>query len=161
MHHHLSFLPHQLNVEFVFSGSLEDGSHVPHLFPDIFIKGSMFLQLAFELPPNTYAHKERLLYLDCLDEDRRALAMANANHKLNFKAQYNPPIRPHMFAESNMVLVHGQDHDRLGSSKFEPIWLGPYVVKQVLTNGAYELVYHKVCPLREPRNEIFLKRFLA
>ena len=122
MHHHLSFLPHQLNVKSVSSGSLEDGSHVPHLFYDIFIKGNMSLKLAFELPPNTYAHEDRLLYLDCLDEDRRALAMANENHKLHFKAQYNPPVQPHMFAESNMVLVDDQDHDRLGSGKFEPIW---------------------------------------
>lgn len=161
MHHHLPFLPHSLNVESVFSGSLEDGSHVPHLFYDIFIKGNMFLKLAFELPLNTYAHEERLLYLDCLDEDRQALAMVNESHKLHFKAQYNPPMRPHMFAESNMVLVYDQDHDRLGSGKFEPICLGPYVVKQVLTNEAYELVYHEGCPLREPRNGLFLKWLLA
>lgn len=70
MHHHLYFLPHQLNVESVSSSSLEDGSHVPFLFYDIFIKGNVFLKLAVELPPNTYAHKEHLLYLDCLDEDR-------------------------------------------------------------------------------------------
>lgn len=87
--------------------------------------------------------------------------MANENHKLHFKAQYNLPMRPHMFVESNMVLVYDQDHDRLGSGKFESIWLGPYVVKQVLTNGAYELVYPKGCPLREPRNGLFLKWFFA
>ena len=119
------------------------------------------LKLAVELLPNTSAEEERLLYLSQLDEDRRASAMANESHKKRIKAQYDQSVRPRTFAEGDLVLVYDQDHDILGAGKFEPMWHGPYTVKRVLEKGAYELVDHEGCSLREPRNGLYLKRYFA
>lgn len=44
------------------------------------------------------------------------------------------------------------ESERLGSGKFEPMWLDPYTVKCVLAKGAYELVNFGGVPLRQTRN---------
>ena len=87
--------------------------------------------------------------------------MANESHKKRIKAQYDQSVRPRTFAEGDLVLVYDQDHDILGARKFEPMWHGPYTIKRVLEKGAYELVDHEGCPLREPRNGLYLKRYFA
>jgi hypothetical protein len=46
----------------------------------------------------------------------------------------------------------------LGVRKFEAMWRGPYIVKQVLEKGAYELVAYDGIPLSEPRNGLYLKK---
>ena len=49
-----------------------------------------------------------------------------------------------------MVLVYDQDHDKLGARKLETMWHGPYIVKNVLQKGSYELVDYDGNPLNEP-----------
>ena len=49
----------------------------------------------------------------------------------------------------------------LGAGKFNPVWYGPYVVKQVLEKGAYELVDYEGKALAEPRNGLYLKKYYA
>ena len=49
----------------------------------------------------------------------------------------------------------------LGAGKFEPLWMGPYIVKRVLAKGAYELVDYDGIPLSQPRNGLYLKRYYA
>ena len=41
------------------------------------------------------------------------------------------------------------------------MWHGPYVVKQVLEKGAYELVNYEVTTLVEPRKGLYLKKYYA
>jgi hypothetical protein len=59
------------------------------------------------------------------------------------------------------VLVYDQDHDKLGTGKFEPLWHGPYVFKHTLQKGAYELVDYEGNILPEPRNGLYLKKYYA
>jgi len=49
-----------------------------------------------------------------------------------------------------LVLIYNQEADKLGAGKFEPVWMGPYIVKRVLAKGAYELVDYDGTPLSQP-----------
>lgn len=50
--------------------------------------------------------------------------------------------------------------DKLGLGKFQPMWLGPYIFKQVLAKGAFELVDFGGTPLAQPRNGLYLKNIM-
>ena len=41
------------------------------------------------------------------------------------------------------------------------MWHGPYVVKNVLKKGAYELVDYEGMAMAEPRNGLYLKKYYA
>ena len=65
------------------------------------------------------------------------------------------------FSEGYLVLFWDQDKEPLGVGKFNPMWHGPYVVKNLLEKGAYELVYYEGTALAEPRNGLYLKKYYA
>lgn len=52
-----------------------------------------------------------------------------------------------------------QDCEKKG--KFEPNWLGPYVITAKYGLGAYQLATPKGDPLDEPMNIMHLKKFYA
>ena len=52
-------------------------------------------------------------------------------------------------------------NEKLGVGKFESMWHGPYIVKNVLEEGAYELVDYDGVSLGKPRNGIYLKKYNA
>ena len=97
------------------------------------------LKLSIELLPNTLLEEERILYLERLDETHRIAAMVIKAQKKRVKARFYQILSPCTFAEGNLVLLYNQANDKLGASKFEPIWHGPYIVKCVLQKDAYEL----------------------
>ena len=119
------------------------------------------LKLAIELLPETTPLEERLLYLEQLDEHHRDAVTANEAHKKRVKAQYDKTVRPRVYSEGDLVLLYDQDKDKLGAGKFNPMWMGPYIVKRVLKRGAYELVDFEGFPLKEPRNGLYLKKYYA
>ena len=57
--------------------------------------------------------------------------------------------------------MYDQAHDKLGAGKFQPMWHGPYIIKHVLQNGAYELIDYEGHPLEQPRNGLYLKKYYA
>jgi len=77
------------------------------------------------------------------------------------KIQYDKVVCPKVFSEGNLVLVYDQDKDALGPGKFKPMWYGPFVIKNVLKKGSYELVDFDGNALAEPRNGLNLKRYYA
>ena len=95
------------------------------------------LKLYFELLPNTSIEEERFLYLNNLDETRRAVALANVAHKKRVKAQYDKSVQPRIYNEGDLVLTYNQRHDKLGKGKFESMWYGPFIISKVLEKGAY------------------------
>lgn len=119
------------------------------------------LQMAIELRPATSEEERRLLYLDQLDENRRDAALAIETHAKRIKAQYDRNVTPRNFSEGDLVLLYDQENDKLGTGKFVPMWHVPYVVKQKLVKGAYELVYFDGASLGKPRNGLYLKRYYA
>ena len=63
------------------------------------------------------------------------------------KSHFYQTVSPHSSIEGDLILLYDQAHDKLGASKFQPMWHGPYIVKHVLKNGAYELINYEGIPL--------------
>ena len=100
-----------------------------------------------ELLPDTSPEEERVLYLEWLDETRRLAAWVIEAQKKQVKAHFDQMVSPCSFIEGNLILLYDQAHDKLGVGKFQPMWHGPYIVKRVLNNGAYELIDFEGYPL--------------
>ena len=49
----------------------------------------------------------------------------------------------------------------MGEGKFKPMWFRPFIVKEVLKKGTYHLVDFDGNALAEPRNGLYLKRWVA
>jgi hypothetical protein len=96
-----------------------------------------------------------------LDKTCRDVILVIETQKKHVKAQYDNNVKPCVFSEGDLVLLYEQDHDLLGAGKFDPMWCGPYIVKQVLDKAVYELVDYDGIPLSEPRNGIYLKKYYA
>jgi hypothetical protein len=119
------------------------------------------LKLVVELLPNTSVKEERLLYLMRLDETCHDATLVIETQKKRVKSQYDKNVKPRVFSEGDLVLLYEQDHDLLGTEKFEAMWHGPYIIKRVLEKGAYELVDYDGIPLSKPRNGFYLKKYYA
>ena len=110
------------------------------------------LKLAIELLPDTSEEEVRLLNLIHLDEMRHEDKLGNEAHKRRIKVQYDKNVQPRIYSEGDLVLLYDQEANVIGTRKFEPLWHGPYIVKKVLSKGAYELVDYDGIPLAQPRN---------
>ena len=119
------------------------------------------LKLAVELFPDTSSEEEHFLYLEWLDETCRLAALVIEAQKKRVKAHFDQSVSPRSFVEGDLVLLYDQAHEKLGAGKFQPMWHGPYIVKRVLKNGAYELVDYEGVPLAQPRNGLYLKKYYA
>eukprot|EP00253_Pinus_taeda_P006767 PITA_06767 len=115
------------------------------------------LKLVVELLPV----KERLLYLERLDETRRLASLAIEAQKKRVKTHFDNSVNPRSFVEGDLVLLYDQAKDKLGAGKLEPMWHGPYILKRVLQKGAYELINYEGNPLDKPRNGLYLKKYYA
>jgi hypothetical protein len=80
-----------------------------------------YLKLVVELLPNTSIEEERILYLMQLDETHHDVALVIETQKKNVKAQYDKHVKPRVFSEGDLVLLHEKDCDFLGVGKFEPM----------------------------------------
>ena len=80
--------------------------------------------------------------------------MDNEHHKKCDKVQCDNNVKPRVFSEGYLILLYDQESKILGSEKFDPMWLGPYIVK-----GAYVLVDFDGFPLAQPRNVLYLKKY--
>jgi len=105
------------------------------------------LKLAINLLPDTSDEEARFLELIHIDETCREAALANKAHKKWIRAQYDHNVKPHIFSEGDLVLLYDQEANKLGTGKFESLWMGPYIVKHVLAKGAYNLVDYDGIPL--------------
>ena len=119
------------------------------------------LKLAINLLPKTSEEEACFLELIRLDETRRNAMLANEAHKKSIKVQYDRNFKPRIFLEGDLVLLYDQEVDKIGAGKFEPLWMGTYIVKRVLEKCAYELVDYDWIPLLQARNEFYLKRYYA
>eukprot|EP00253_Pinus_taeda_P005405 PITA_05405 len=119
------------------------------------------LKLEIDLLPETSEEEVRFLELIHLGETHSDSTLANESHKKRVKAQFGKNVKPCVFSEGDLVLLYDQDSDKLGAGKFEPLWMGPYIVKRVLAKEAYELIDYDGIPLSQPRNGLYLKRYYA
>ena len=105
--------------------------------------------------------EERLIHLEQLDEQRRDALVALEVNKHHIKVQYDKCVRPRNFSEGDLLLLWDQAKEPLGARKFNLMWHGPFMVKQVLDKGTYELVDYEGTSLAETRNELYLKKYYA
>eukprot|EP00253_Pinus_taeda_P026236 PITA_26236 len=119
------------------------------------------LKLTVYLLPGTSEEEAHFLELIQLDKTHRDAALANEAHKKRVKAQFDKNVKPCVFSEGDLVLPYDRDSNKLGAGKFEPLWMGPYIVKRVLAKGAYELVDYDGIPLSQPRNGLYRMCYYA
>eukprot|EP00253_Pinus_taeda_P011946 PITA_11946 len=114
-----------------------------------------------DLLPRTLEEEARFLELIQLDETHLNAVSSNEAHKKRVKAQFDKNVKPRVFSEGYLVLLYNQESDKLGARKFKSLWMGPYIVKHVLSKEAYELMDYDGIPLAQPRNGLYLKRYYA
>ena len=119
------------------------------------------LKLVVELLPDTSPEEECLLYLEILDETRRLAALVIEAQKKRVKSHFDQTVSPCSFIEGYLVLLYDQAYDKPWAGKFQPMWHGPYIIKHILKNGAYELIDYEGLPLEQPRNGLYLKKYYA
>ena len=93
---------------------------------------------------------QRMLALDKIELNKKRVARS-----------YNKKIRPKKFKEGDLVwkcvLPLKQRHPEWG--KWSPTWEGPYVVTEVLKNGAYRYKNLEGEVYTDPINGLYLKRY--
>lgn len=74
---------------------------------------------------------------------------------------YNHKVIPRNFKVGDLVLKENprNQQDREKKGKFEPNWLGPYVIISVYGSGVYQLTTSEGDILDEPTNSIHLKKY--
>nr|XP_027068875.1 uncharacterized protein LOC113694208 [Coffea arabica] len=104
----------------------------------------------------------RLEELEALDEKRLEAQQRIECYQARLSKAFNKHVRPRSFQIGELVLAvrkpiiltHG------GQRKFTPKWDGPYVVREVYTNGSYKLVAENGLRVG-PINGKYLKRYYA
>nr|XP_027093723.1 protein NYNRIN-like [Coffea arabica] len=104
----------------------------------------------------------RLEELEALDEKRLETQQRIECYQARLSKAFNKHVRPRSFQIGELVLAvrrpiiltHG------GQRKFTPKWDGPYVVREVYTNGSYKLVAEDGLRVG-PINGKYLKRYYA
>ena len=81
--------------------------------------------------------------------------------KTQSKSHYDSHVHPHTFREGDLVLVYDQANDNIAKENFDSMWYGPYVIHRCLSKWAYLLAGSDGRPLKNPRNELYLKVFYA
>jgi hypothetical protein len=119
------------------------------------------LHTTIELLPETSPMEQRLLTLESLDEDRRCSLQNNEAAKKWSKATFDHHVNLLSFNKGYLVLGYEISHDTLVHGKFESLWHGSYIVQNCLTKGTYILASLEGCPLKEPINGLYLKKFYA
>lgn len=105
------------------------------------------LKLAIKLLPITSLEEEQFLFLARLDETLCDATLTSEIHKKRVKAHFDQNVNPRLYSKGDLALVYDQENDNLGASKFESIWHGPYIVKNSLAKGTYDLVDYDNIPL--------------
>ena len=103
-------------------------------------------------------HELELLDEKCLDALNHLQAYQD-----HLRRSYHKKIKNQKFEVGNIVLMENQKNlqERPKKGKFEPNWLGPYVITTSYGSGAYQLATPEGKTLDEPMNILHLKKFYA
>eukprot|EP00253_Pinus_taeda_P017500 PITA_17500 len=85
------------------------------------------------------ALEERLTQLVELEEEIFLAGFHQQVQKQHKKAWHDRPIKLRNFKVNDMVLLYDRKFDKF-SRKFRMPWLGPYVIKEITDNGAFQLI---------------------
>lgn len=106
--------------------------------------------------------KLRLQELEALDEKRLEAQQALECYQARMSKAFDKHVKPRSFQVGDLVLAVRRPiiTTRHTGNKFTPKWDGPYIVKEVYTNGAYKIVDQDGLRIG-PINGKFLKKFYA
>ncbi|XP_026450853.1 uncharacterized protein LOC113350977 [Papaver somniferum] len=80
-----------------------------------------------------------LAKLDDLEESKEFTLQHMVNYHQRLSREYNKRVKPRIFIPGDLVLREIPPYQKGSGGKLEPTWEGPYIVKRVVGNGAYEL----------------------
>ncbi|PHT48723.1 hypothetical protein CQW23_12931 [Capsicum baccatum] len=83
--------------------------------------------------------KSRLEQLSLIDEKRLTAVCFGQLYQKRMARAYNKKVRLRKFEAGQLVVKCILPHQEEAKGKFAPNWQGPYIVKQVLSNGALQL----------------------
>ena len=98
-----------------------------------------------------------------LDERRQVACDHLRVYQQRMSRSYNKKVKPGSFELGDLVLRENpkNQQQRTQKGKFEPNWLGPYIITAVYGSGAYQLSTTEGEVLKEPINTLHLKRFYS
>ena len=113
------------------------------------------------LIPDEEYRVNRLQELELLDERRQHAYTHLKAYQQRMCRSYNHKVIPRNFKVGDLVLKENprNQQDREKKGKFEPNWLGPYVIISAYGSGAYQLTNSEGDVLDEPTNNIHLKKY--
>ena len=105
----------------------------------------------------------RLQELVLLDERRQVACDHLRAYQQRMSRSYNKKVKPRSFELGDLVLRENPKNQQKQTQKgkFEPNWLGPYIITAVYGSGAYQLSTTEGEVLKEPINTLHLKRFYS
>lgn len=105
----------------------------------------------------------RLQELELLDERRHVVFDHLRVYQKRISKGYNKKVRQQEFQVGDLVLRKNPKNQQLqdNKGKFEPNWMGPYIVTAVFGSGAYQLSNSEGEQLHELINTIHLKKFFT
>ncbi|XP_026415785.1 uncharacterized protein LOC113311147 [Papaver somniferum] len=80
-----------------------------------------------------------LAKLDDLEENREIALQHMMNYHQRLSREYNKRVKPRSFVPGELVLREIPPYQKGSGGKLDSTWEGPYIVKRVVGNGAYEL----------------------
>ncbi|GLJ46851.1 hypothetical protein SUGI_0988310 [Cryptomeria japonica] len=108
--------------------------------------------------------EQRLQQLEMLDEWRiNSLKHIQEYHK-TLEQSYNDKVIQHSFSVGDLVLYENQHNMNAlleEKEKFSPNWLGPYIVVKVYGSNTYKIANLEGMPLKEPINDMHLRRYFS
>ena len=105
-------------------------------------------------------HRESLLaQLELLDEKRLKAAKHTQVYQKRLSKFYQKKVIERKFKIGDMIVKRKMIKPGGPASKFQPIWEGPFVVKEAYPGNAYKLTNADGDELGHPWNGLYLKRF--
>ena len=106
--------------------------------------------------------QERLDQLVGLVESRREASLRNQNLQLQIKTLYDRRTVRKKFQDGDFVLMqNAKVEDRGKHGKFDPIWLGPYLIENTWGEDSYIIKDLSDNILELPVHGQFLKRYFS
>lgn len=77
------------------------------------------------------------------------------------KASFNYSVSPNSFHEGDIILFYDVSNEALGLRNLDTLWKGPYILKNCILKGLYNLSEPDRKCLKDLVNKLYLKMFCS
>ena len=100
--------------------------------------------------------------LTALEGDRLSAYQHLQEYQVRMSRAYDKLVKERVFKTGDLIIVKRKDvMASKPKNKFEPNWMGPYIIDKVYEGGAYTVVDHEGNVAFPPLNGKHLKRYYA